>query len=182
MRNCKAALVEAGYKPPKAANTLTAFVRLIEAGRHDKAQQSPADRSYDAYGEHPHELRFYSGTEFSYAGRAGNVQWRKGSKSCEPINGSATAYFSDEPRARFALRAFLMKAKAITPEQWPEVQQAAQRAKMRADAAYARGHIASIRAEQRRAKAEDECKITAELDASGLFAAETPERFGREDV
>ncbi|WP_157130981.1 hypothetical protein [Burkholderia savannae] len=162
----------AGYKPPKAARTLNAFVKIIQAGisaPEATGVSVTGDRWYASYGEHPHEVRFYSGTEFSYAGRTGNAQWRKGGKACEPINGSATVYFHDEPSKRYALLAFLVKAKAITRGEWKSVRETAQEAKMHAAADYAVGMMRAAQAKQQRECAEQAAVVEAELDALDVF-------------
>ncbi len=176
LQNCKRLLRDAGYKPTAAMKTLTAFVALLEAGRPGEQQAQTESRWYEPYGAHPHEIRFYSGNEFSYSGRTGNVQWRKASKVCEPINGSATAYFHDAPSERFALRAFLMQARAITTDQWREVKEAAQAAKKHAAEAHALADIRLKQAQQRRQQAEQQVQENATLDALGIFEAEPAQR------
>ncbi|MGC8211329.1 hypothetical protein [Ralstonia pseudosolanacearum] len=176
LQNCKGLLRAAGYKPTAAMNTLSAFVALLEAGRPGEQQAQAESRWYKPYGEHPCQIRFYSGNEFSYLGQTGNVQWRKGSKVCEPINGSATAYFHDEPGKRFALRSFLKKERVITSDQWQEVKQAAQDAKQHADGVHALADIRLKQAQQQRQQDEQRVQESATLDALGIFQAETPQR------
>ncbi|MHA6908578.1 hypothetical protein ACQUJS_09125 [Ralstonia pseudosolanacearum] len=176
LQNCKRLLQDAGYKPTAAMNTLSAFVELLGAGRPGEQQAQAESRWYKPYGEHPCEIRFYSGNEFSYSGRTGNVQWRKGSKVCEPINGNATAYFHDAPGKRFALRTFLMRERAIAPEQWWGVKDAAQVAKKRADEAQVLVDVRLKQAQQRRQQVEQRAQENTALDALGIFEAQTPPR------
>lgn len=169
LTNCRRHMEAAGYKVPRAVDTVAKFFEIIEAGK--QVSSEPAERVGCRHGEGIHAVTFFSANDMLYRGERFNLQWAKAGKKCDPINGSATVSGAlDGKPVRGGLRALLIRLKSITADEWRTVKQAAQQAEERARV---RAAMPAIRAAQQARRHE--------LEEAGLFEADKPTRNVRSE-
>jgi len=158
-------LKQRGYKPAKTDSRLSDFVKLIRAGVPDAPGDAP--REYLHYGAGIHEVRFYRANEMWYRNEFYNVQWSKQGKKCDPLNGNAKAIIYRDAK-RQSKGIFVLLADSVTRDEWPTIRKIASDAEQR----YAAGVAVRELKQKREQRAQ-------QLEALGLFEAETPARSER---
>ncbi len=146
-----------GYKPAKADNRLSDFVKIIRAGVPDAPPNASLD--YLNYGAGIHEVRFYRANEMWYRGEFYNVQWSKRGKKCGPLEGSAKAIIYRDKK-RHATGLFGLLTDSVTRAEWSAIRQIAHDAEQRHGA-----RIAVRRLKQQKDQQMDELAATLGLDA-----------------